>query len=96
MQRFSRERFEQAFEQRTLLCAELAAVLAGRLDQSKDFHRTVYALIAELKAVGHELTSYDESDDTQAWGPDYVKPPGPGLVLTFAAPHDVEVKWSTQ
>ena len=96
MERFSRPRFEQARAGRDALCEDLAQVLAERLAEAGTFHQKVYALVNELKAVGHDLTSFDESDDMQAWGPDYERASGPGLVITFTAPNEVDVTWSKQ
>ena len=96
MERFSKRNFDRAGEAREALCTDLASALTGELRRRQGFHHAVYALISELRKLGHDLTSYDEADETQVWGPDYVVPSGPGLVITFTAPDDVGVEWSPQ
>lgn len=96
MERFSKQEFDRAGDKRNLLRADLALMLTERLKSAPHFHRAVYASVAELKAAGHDLTSYDESDEMQVWGPDYVGESGPGLVITFTAPDEVSVEWSEQ
>ena len=93
MNRFSRARFDGLSpEQRLELCAELEQHLAGQLC-GRDFHEAVYALVAELKSVGHDLWSQDEDDDFQVWGPNYENPRAcGGLVITFTMPDEVNVE----
>jgi len=92
---FSRQAFTLAAGEsaRRNLCSELAAALLSRLRQGDEFHATVKTLIAELRALGHDLWSFDESDDMEAWAPNYHVLSGPGVVITFT-PETVEVQWS--
>ena len=75
----------------------LASALSARLpsgSSESDFHESCYTLIDELRSNGHELWSFDESDDFQIWGPDYTKPGRIGIVVTFQMDGGVEVSWS--
>ena len=81
---------------RSALCRELATLLAQRLKEPSAFGATATACIKELRALGHDLWSFDESDDFQAWCPNYENPTGPGIVVTFRAPDEVSVEWSAQ
>lgn len=74
----------------------LADVLRSRLQQADHFHSATYQLIEELRTLGHDLWSHDESDDMQVWGPNYEYTTGPGMVLTFHASGEVEVEWTEQ
>ena len=91
---YSKAEFERLDAKgKATLCAALATLLLMRLRTEPDFHKGVGKLIGELRAVGHDLWSFDESDDMEAWCPNYESPSGPGIVLTFT--HDrVEVDWS--
>jgi hypothetical protein len=93
MDRFSRARFEGLSpERRWELCTELAQHLSRQL-RGRAFHKAVYALVAELKFVGHDLWSQDEDDEFQVWGPNYENPrSGGGLVITFTVPDEVTVE----
>lgn len=93
MGKFSRARFDAASPGEQLeFCAELAEYLAVQL-RGRRFHETVYALIAELKLVGHDLWSLDEDDEFHVWGPNYESPrPGRGLVIRFSMPDEVTVE----
>ncbi len=94
MQRFTKQAFLVATEPvRTELCVELGAYLLARINASHDFHATVYTVVAELRALGHDLWSFDESDDTQTWCPNWARPSGPGIVVVFS-PDAVNVEWS--
>ena len=97
MEQFSKAEFLRKHgPDRATLCRDLAHVLSERLGSSgsdRDFHRKVQALVAELRLLGHDLWSFDESDDMEAWCPDWHTPTGPGIVVTFR-PGAVEVEWS--
>lgn len=68
MPRFTKPSFLDANEpERAELCVELGAALMARIKASSDFHATVYVLVDEHRALGHDLWSFDESDDTQTW-----------------------------
>jgi len=51
-------------------------------------------IVSELRTLGHDLWSFDESDDMEAWAPDDGKKSEPGLVLTFYLDDDVVAAWS--
>ncbi len=94
MERFSRSEFERLSSvERDHLSRELETVLMQRLRSGNEFHSSAYGLIDELRALGHDLWSYDESDDLQAWGPNYVACSGPGIVIELR-PDTVRVEWS--
>ena len=90
--RFSRQAFlERSENERLVACADLS--LTSRLNEGTEFHAQVRALVEELRALGHDLWSYDEDDDFEIWGPDYQRPSGAGLVVTFRT-NSVLVEWS--
>lgn len=94
MQRFKREEFVRCDgARRAQLSAELAAALYERLSGAVEFHRGVGELVTELRALGHDLWSFDESDEMEVWAPNYVAPSGPGILVTFST-HSVQVAWS--
>lgn len=80
---------------RTDRCRDLAHTLAARLRGEDDFHKGVASLVSELRAVGYDLMSYDEDDEVEVWGPNYAKPSGPGIVVTFR-PDEVLVEWTPE
>ena len=95
MQRFAQQNFLQAnHDEREALCRELASVLCLRIAQSGDFHSAVQEQIDALRALGHDLWSFDESDQSEAWCPDYTKPALAGLCITFTRA-GVLVDWSS-
>jgi len=78
------------------MCAELASLISRRLRESANFHAAGYAVIEELRAEGHPLWSFDQSEgpDFQCWCDDWTKPiGGPTLTLSLSAPDYVEVSW---
>lgn len=95
MDRFSKSAFALGNEsERADLCRDLAGVLSDRLKDMSEFHQGVQQLVAELRALGHDLWSFDEADDREVWCPNYQNPPGPGLLLTFTT-DGVEVEYLT-
>lgn len=76
---------------RAWLSSELSEVLTERLNAACDFHGNVQALVDELRALGHDLWSFDESHEFEAWCPNWVKRTGPGIIVTFKI--SVEVEW---
>ncbi len=53
-----------------------------------------YAIIEELRAIGHDLWSLDAGVDFQVWGGDYSSPPKElQLFLMFHPQAEVEVTW---
>ena len=92
--RYSSHRFNEASEpERKQLLIDLADALRAALQSAADFHGTAYRLVADLRALGHDLYSFDESDEMQVWCPDWTKPSMHGLVVEFRSPSDVKVNW---
>ncbi len=46
----------------------LGNVLAARLNLATQTEAAIPGIIRDLKALGHDLWSYDESDDFSTWG----------------------------
>lgn len=80
------------------LCEELATLAAERFS---DLTGTTWpavgaALAQQLRAIGHDLMSLDESDAHQEWLATWHHPRGTfTLLLSFQAPHAVAVTWKT-
>ena len=85
-------------EQVQQLCDELATLAAERFS---DLTGTTWAgvsatLAQQLRAIGHDLMSIDDSDDHQEWLATWHHPRGTfSLLLSFQAPHAVAVTWKT-
>ena len=95
MERFTKAAFDKADPRdRDRLAAELSGVLQERLRRAGEFHDGVKALVADLRALGHDLWSFDESDEMEVWCPNYQRPTGPGIVVTFTT-EGVHVEYST-
>jgi hypothetical protein len=85
-------------EQVQQLCDELATLAAERFsDLTGTTWPEVGATLAQqLRALGHDLMSIDESDDHQEWQATWHHPRGTfSLLLSFQAPHAVAVTWKT-
>ena len=96
MERFDKSEFlRRQGPAREALCQELAKLLSEALRREPNFHEGVQRLVSELRLRGHDLWSFDASDDFEAWCPDYHTPSGPGIVVTFR-PDEVEVEWTEQ
>jgi hypothetical protein len=96
MERFKKSEFLRNHgPARALLCHQLGQLLSERLRREPDFHRKVQELVSELRLLGHDLWSFDESDEMEAWSPNYETSTGPGIVVTFK-PDAVNVEWSNQ
>lgn len=86
-------------EQVQQLCDALAVLAAERFS---DLTGTTWsaagaALAQQLRALGHDLISIDESDAHQEWLATWHHPRGTfSLLLSFQAPHAVEVAWKTE
>jgi hypothetical protein len=94
--RFSRSVFDGSTPgSRPALCRELAEALAHRFAGSGlPWADLGYAVIDELRSLGHDLWSFDEGEDFQIWGGDYMHPDTAGkLELMFHPPSEVEVVW---
>jgi hypothetical protein len=69
---------------RQQLARDLSGELTLRLRAAADPAKEVLRLIDELRALGHDLWSFDESTDFQLWCGDWVAPKQPyELVLEF-------------
>ena len=79
------------------LCDELADVAAARF---ADLTGTTWdsvgkSLASQLRALGHDLSSFDESPDLQDWHATWHNARGTfSLLLAFRAPCSVEVTWT--
>ncbi len=93
---FSRAKFDGIHEaDRDALCTRLAAAITKRLASDLHFHDLVGSVVSELRALGHDLWSFDQDGDTfEIWCPNYAHPTGPGLVITFRFDGPTEVRWS--
>jgi hypothetical protein len=85
-------------EQVQQLCDDLATLAAERFS---DLTGTTWlsvstALAQQLRAIGHDLMSIDESDEHQEWLATWHHPRGTfSLLLSFQAPCAVAVTWKT-
>lgn len=86
-------------EQVQQLCDDLATLAAERFS---DLTGTTWpaasaALAQQLRALGHDLISIDESDAHQEWLATWHHPRGTfSLLLAFQAPYAVEVTWKAE
>lgn len=93
---FGRSEFmEEGKAARTARCAALARVASDVVRQrgERDFHGVVQQVVDDLRAAGHDLWSYDEEDEFEVWGPNYVDGSRAGLIITFHADGRVEAVW---
>jgi len=96
MESFTKQAFVAARAgEREELSTSLGEVLTARIKASGDFHTTVHRLVAELRELGHDLWSFDETDDSQTWCPNWERQSGPGIVVVFS-PNAVSVEWSSE
>lgn len=83
-ERFSRSSLEHAPDLGAW-AHDLEEVLSLRLRAASDPESDAFSMIQELKALGQDLWSFDESDDFALWTYDYHRPPpGPRLTIHFA------------
>lgn len=85
-------------EQVQQLCEDLATVAAKRFSDltGTTWQSAGSTLAQQLRALGHDLVSIDESVDHQLWQATWHHPRGTfSLVLSFDAPCAVEVTWKT-
>lgn len=66
-EQYSRRNFENSTDAASLPHS-LAELLTGRLCSARAARAEAQVLVSELKAVGHELFSWDESTDWETWG----------------------------
>jgi hypothetical protein len=71
------------------LLRDLEVLLTARLEASANRPDEAYRLVQELKSLGHDLYSFDDSPDFQLWCGDWVHPKEPYeliLAITFEPP----------
>ena len=79
---YSRVAFEEHRDP-TTLAAELARVLTKRLQSALDPEFEAHAILGDLRLIGHELWSWDESTDFLVYGDDYMRPGPTRFLLTL-------------
>lgn len=82
--RFSRSRFEASADVASLADA-LSAELTRRFSARPTFEH-VREIVNDLRALGHDLYSFDESLDFSAWCDDYTKPHEYSSIVYFRFP----------
>lgn len=78
------------------LCEDLAQLAADRFGDltGTTWQRAASTIAQQLRAAGHDLTSFDESPELQEWQATWHHPRGTfSLLLSFRAPSGVEVTW---
>ncbi|TQF10136.1 hypothetical protein FJV41_40980 [Myxococcus llanfairpwllgwyngyllgogerychwyrndrobwllllantysiliogogogochensis] len=81
---FSYESFAQTRDL-DRLSRELEQVLAARLKSAVAPDAEGYRIATELRALGHDLVSFDESTDFQVWCGDWTSPKHPcDLIVTIS------------
>jgi hypothetical protein len=81
------------------LCQDLATLSAKRFAArtSTPWVSVAASIVQELRAAGHDLSSFDAGDDWQEWQADWHHPLGSfTLRLSFREPASVEVAWKTE
>jgi len=78
---------------------QLSVELSKRLEGIRDgaeFFTLTRALVEELKAIGHDLSSFDSDGETfDAWAGDYAHPERAGkLTLRFTVGEGARAEWS--
>jgi hypothetical protein len=79
------------------LCDELADVAAARFSDltGTSWQQVGTTLASQLRALGHDLTNFDESPELQEWQATWHHARGTfSLLLVFRAPRSVEVTWT--
>jgi len=80
------------------LCDELADLALTRFGDlsGTSWERVGQSLASQLRALGHDLISVDESSELQEWQATWHHPRGTfKFLLEFRAPCSVEVNWQT-
>lgn len=80
-------------DERDLRLKELENILVARLRQASEFNTAVYKIVDDLRKLGHDLWSFDASDEMQIWAPNYTRPDMYGLIMTVDAPDRVLLEW---
>jgi hypothetical protein len=83
---------------RALRLREFEGVLASRFDEGltrEQFFATANRLVEELRALGHDIWSFDSDGETfEIWCGDYTKKGGGGpLSIEFRYPNKVGIEW---
>ena len=96
LERFDRQAFRQASDaERKVLCEQLTAAISARIRSADDFLRCMHDVVAELRAAGHDLWSFDTDGATfELWCPNWVTPTGPGIIVYFRNDGACDVSWS--
>jgi hypothetical protein len=68
------------------LSRELAVALTERIRQASVARDEVWNIVAELRELGHDLSSWDEDDDWETWGGDYVRSQAKRMIVEFRYP----------
>jgi hypothetical protein len=79
------------------LCEELAKEAAARLaKRTETSWKTVgTSIVQQLRAAGHDLGNFEDSDELQEWEASWYHPKGTfSLFLSFRASGHVEVTWT--
>ncbi len=87
--RFSHEGFVQTSD-RDRLCRELEEVLTARIRSASFPDEEGYRLIRELRALGHDLWSFDESTELQVWCGNWANPTRPYELIVEVSYRDEE------
>jgi hypothetical protein len=76
--------------------AELTAAIAPSATRDQFFSLS-RQLIDRLRALGHDLSSFDgDGEEFETWCGDYSRKGGGGpLIITFRYPRRVQVEWSS-
>lgn len=80
------------------LCEGLAGIAHERFCDltGTTWQRAGADLAQQLRAAGHDLTSFDESEELQEWQASFYHTRGTfSLLLRFRAPTSVEVTWQS-
>lgn len=80
------------------LCEGLARIAHERFSDltGTTWQRAGSDFAQQLRAAGHDLTSFDQSEELQHWQATFYHPRGTfSLSLSFRAPTSVEITWRT-
>jgi hypothetical protein len=78
------------------LCEQIATQAASRFADltGTSWTAVATAIVAQLRASGHDLVSVDDSDELRQWQAVWYHPRGTfALILRFRPPASVEVLW---
>ena len=98
---FSREVLDALPEfERAARLQQLQVEIASRMraaNSPEAFFGASRGVVDELKALGHDLWSWDsDGEDVETWGGDYMRPTTAGrLIVTFQFEEGPRVEWWT-